>query len=225
MIRNLIWDAGGTLFDSYPAKIRAFGLALAESGVAPHAPWIAGLLRQSTQHCIQTLAESHQLDAGAFERRYRAHYDGIGPEAQPPFPGVVTVLRYICDIGGQNFIATHRERESLHALLTAHHMAGYFAACITKDDPYPRKPDPTAIEALLTSYGLSRGETMLIGDRDLDIQAGKNAGIRTCFFGAEPHRVRADVEAEDFGEFYRWLKAENALIDSGDHDLRPHLGR
>ena len=40
-LRHIIWDAGGTLFDTYPATTAAFLAALDERGIsAPAAHWV-----------------------------------------------------------------------------------------------------------------------------------------------------------------------------------------
>jgi histidinol phosphatase-like enzyme len=42
-------------------------------------------------------------------------------------------------------------------------------------DAYPRKPDPAAFNAIIERHGLVRDETMAIGDRDIDVLAGRSA--------------------------------------------------
>ena len=208
MIRSFIWDAGGTLFDTYPAVTRAFGQALADLGAAMPADAIMALARQSTQHAINTLAR----EAGAGPRRlaetFRRRYDAIPPEVQLPFPGVRDLCVFICERGGQNFIVTHRGRDSLMGLLRAHQMESYFSDILTKEDPFPRKPDPAAIEAIIRRHDLDRAATLLIGDRDLDILAARAAGIRTCFFGTGDHTAPADIEIVAYAELHAWISGE-----------------
>lgn len=209
MIRYIIWDAGGTLFDTYPAVVHALRMVLRGFGRDASPEWVLSLCRESIAHTLRTLADMYQLDEACLEAQYRRVYADTSSEAQPPFAGVRRVCRYICEIGGQNFIVTHRAQASLEGLLDAYKMAGYFTDCVTKDDPYPRKPDPTSILALIERYDLDRSQCLAVGDRDLDILAGQRAGIRTCFFGDETHAVRADVDVTDFVTLYRWLLAEN----------------
>lgn len=209
MIKYLIWDAGGTLFDTYPAIVEACHAALNGFGKEAPSEWVMALCKQTTSHGIRTLADTFSLDEDTFQQHFKQSYEDIGEQYQPPFPGVKAVCRYICEIGGQNFIVTHRPKVSLEALLAAHAMAHYFTDFIAKEDPYPRKPDPAAVETLIAQYALDRGRCLLIGDRDLDIVAGQRAGIRTCFFGTEPHEAQPDLEIVDYAVLYRWLQAEN----------------
>ena len=44
---------------------------------------------------------------------------------------------------------------------------------VTASDRFPRKPDPTAINALVEHYGLDPQVTVMIGDRAIDVEAGQ----------------------------------------------------
>lgn len=46
-----------------------------------------------------------------------------------------------------------------------------------KKDSYDRKPNPGMILKAREKYNIDLGESLLIGDKESDIQAGKNAGI------------------------------------------------
>lgn len=217
LITTLIWDAGGTLFDTYPAVVEACRTVLHGFGQDAPPDWVMALCKQTTSHGLRTLAQTFRLNEDVFEQQFRQSYDDIDARYQPPFPGVKRVCRYIREIGGQNFIVTHRSRTSLEALLAAHGMAHDFTDCIAKDDAYPRKPDPAAFLALIARYNLNRDRCLAVGDRDLDILAGQRAGIRTCFFGTEAHATHADLEITDFETLYRWLLAENeGALDDRD---------
>lgn len=210
MIKYLIWDAGGTLFDTYPAVVEACHAVLNGFGKEAPSEWVLALCKQTTSHGIRVLADTFSLDEETFQRHFKQSYAEIDAQYQRPFPGVEQVCRYICEIGGQNFIVTHRSRLSLETLLEAYAMARYFTDYIAKEDPYPRKPDPAAIEALITRYALDRSQCLLVGDRDLDIVAGQRAGIRTCFFGSESPEAQPDLKIVDYATLHRWLQAENA---------------
>jgi HAD superfamily hydrolase (TIGR01509 family) len=184
--RHLIWDMDGTLFDTYPAINRAMQDTLAEFGVSVPLEEIALLMAETFSHCVETVAARHGLEAAAVEQRYIARSALIPRESQPPFPGVIAVLRRVGAAGGSNIIFTHRGRESLAAFLSFYGMADLFADIATVNDGYPRKPDPAGFLALIDRNRLPREEVLAIGDRALDIQAGQAAGIKTCFFGMEP---------------------------------------
>jgi phosphoglycolate phosphatase-like HAD superfamily hydrolase len=210
MIRYLIWDVDGTLFDTYPAITDAFGLALRDLGATASPDWIATLARQSLGHCTTVLAQECDLDPDELGGRFQVHYAAIPPAAQPPFPGVADVCAYVCSIGGANFLFTHRGQHSLLVLLAAHGMTGYFTDWVTADDGYPKKPDPAGFEALIQRHALRREEVLAIGDRDIDVLAGKAAGVRTCLFGGAATAVTADYSITDYVQLYCLLRKQSS---------------
>lgn len=206
VITHLIWDVGGTLFDTYPAVVAACLEALGPPAESTDADWLMELFRQRTSYALRVVAETYDLEIDAFTARYREAYAASDPALQPPFPFVADVCELIVARGGRNFIATHRERASLVRLLEAHGLQPLFTDCITKDDPYPRKPDPASILALMARHGLDPRHCLAIGDRELDIVAGVRAGVQTCFFGAADHQTPTDLEISGYDELLRRLR-------------------
>ncbi len=209
MIRHIIWDVGGTLFDTYPAMAEAFRRALADFGVEEPPDDLMALLRVSRHHCAQVLAERYTLEATALYARYSFHYHQIGPQAQPPFPGVEEVLRYIVERGGMNFIVTHRSCESAYLLLEIHGLRAYFTEVVSCERRFPRKPNPAACLYLVEKYGLDKRETLAVGDRDVDVEAARNAGVRTAYVGPQPHAIKAEIEVSDMSALLKFIRAEN----------------
>ncbi len=205
MLRNIIWDVDGTLFDTYPPIARAIRAALNDLGHDAPLEWIEELAKESLGHCGAVLAARYHLAPQALDRAADEHLSRITAEESPPFPGVIELCRYICSIGGKNAIVTHRGRQSTTRLLTAHEMAGYFCGCIARDDGHPRKPHPAAFQAALAAYGLKPEETLTVGDRGIDILAGQAVGVFTCFYGLEPDGVEADLVIGSFDELRRFL--------------------
>lgn len=204
-IRNIIWDVDGTLFDTYPAIARAFRAALHESGHDAALGRIISLARDSLAHCTASLAEEYGLDQAGFEAAVARHYERTRPADQPPFPGVKEVCEQICRAGGQNVIVTHRGPRGTADLLAAGGLSELFSGSITRADPYPRKPDPAAFNAIIDRHGLRRDATMAIGDRDIDMLASRAAGVVACLFGEAPAGIDADIAITDFEELARLL--------------------
>lgn len=206
-IDAVLWDAGGTLFNTYPAVVSAAQAALSELGHEVSKARLMDLFRQSTHYALETLAQDYELDETRLTERYKKTYAALGPARQPPFPGVIAVCRFVLENGGRNFIVTHRARASLTQLLEAHDMEDLFSDTITKDDPYPRKPDPTSTLAMVERHALDVERCLVIGDRKLDILAGKRAGAVTCLYGEDQDAAPfADLQIRDYDELLGWLQ-------------------
>jgi phosphoglycolate phosphatase-like HAD superfamily hydrolase len=199
--KHLIWDFDGTLFDTYPPLIRAIEQALAEEGISEGRDVIADLLNDTLARCIAALIEKHNLDGPAFEARVEHYWRQTTPQDNPPFPGVMHACERVLAAGGRHYIVTHRGRESMLALLDWYNVRGMFADFVTRDDGYPRKPDPASFQAMIERHHLPLDDVLAVGDRALDIQAGQGAGVHTCLFSAaplpdvQPDYVIADFEA------------------------------
>ena len=211
MIRNLIWDVDGTLFDTYPAISRAFAAALAELGKSADLNWIDSLAKVSLSHCGSALAAKFDLDPNEVMLYFDRHYETASIKEQVPFPGVIQICEYVHGKGGVNVIITHRGRESTAQLLMVHNLAPYFADCMTANDGYPKKPDPAAFEAMIAKHGFKREETLAIGDRDIDSLAGQAAGVRTCQIGSpRSSEIVPDIVIIEFAQLYEILLAEKS---------------
>jgi len=205
MLRNIIWDVDGTLFDTYPAIARAFRASLNSLGKDAPLDWLQDLAKVSLGHCVSVLVARYHLEIGDIDRAFDDQYSRVMVEENPPFPGVKEICEYICSIGGKNVIVTHRGLKSTLELLDANKMAGYFAGCLARDDGYPRKPDPAIFEAAIARVHLKREETLTVGDREIDILAGQAAGITSCFYGVEPVGMKADLVISNFDDLYQYL--------------------
>jgi phosphoglycolate phosphatase-like HAD superfamily hydrolase len=212
MFRNIIWDVDGTLFDTYPAIARAFQAALHDFGKDAALDWVEELARISLSHCIAALAGHYHLEEDQLGEAFEQYYDQVTPQQQPPFPGVITICAYICGAGGKNVIVTHRGHAGTQELLAAHNMTHYFAGCLAREDGYPRKPYPAIFEAAIQIHDLSKAATLTVGDRGIDILAGKAAGLFTCLFGSDADEAMADLTITSFNDLYGFLTAESSSL-------------
>jgi HAD superfamily hydrolase (TIGR01509 family) len=205
VIKNLIWDVDGTLFDTYPAIVQAYLEAMQSFGHTVPAAEVDAWARVSLGTCTANLAARCGLDKREIAVRFGHLYSTVHAGAQAPFAGVKAVCQAALDAGGLNAIVTHRARESTEELLAVHGMRHLFAEIVAGDDGYPKKPDPAAFLAIIARCGLDPAETAAVGDREIDAQAAKAAGLFTCWFHGRPAEVQPDLVFTDYGELVRRL--------------------
>lgn len=78
--------------------------------------------------------------------------------------------------GGRNFLVSHRNHLVLEILDKAE-IASYFTEVVTSENGFARKPSPDSFLYLINKYDIKHG--LVIGDRQIDIEAGKVAGLDT----------------------------------------------
>jgi HAD superfamily hydrolase (TIGR01549 family) len=206
VIRNILWDVDGTLFDTYPAITYALSKSLNEMGTAIALNVIDSLARQSISTCIKTLSQRFKLDPDLLHQRFAESYRKVDPANQPPFPGVREVCKLIHERSGLNIVVTHRSVDSTKRLLGTHALSVYFDDIFSVEQGYPRKPDPTIVLAAVEKHSLNPDDTLLIGGRELDIQAGSAAGVRTLLFGGMELKNSADFQIDDYAQLLSRLK-------------------
>lgn len=208
MIRHLIWDTDGVLFDTRPAVTYAISQSLNEMGCAIALNVVDDLARQSLDYCVDTLAARFRLDPALLRQRSAEHYRQIPPERQPSIPGAREVCAWIAARGGLNLIVTARKLESTRALLAAHGMTEFFSDIFTPEQGYPCKPDPAILLAALNKHALNPAETLLIGHRESDIQAGRAAGVATCLLdrGAVAVSSPPSLRVKDYKTLLAYLE-------------------
>lgn len=174
---NYIWDLGGTLLNNYESSSHAFAAALwqEKEQVVLHDDAYAALkvstayaVEQYARHIPRFLDTYRSLEAKVLTRPIL-------------FEGAEVLLQSITSKGCKNFMISHRDKQVLD-ILKAAHISQYFTEVVTADNGFPRKPAPDSINYLLEKYKLKPEKTVMIGDRPLDIEAGRSAGIDTVFF-------------------------------------------
>ncbi len=181
--QHFIWDFDGTLYDSYRSIARAAAQALKEAGVP--CPCREDLIRMAKS----TLGGAFVILAGK-ERaedlmaRYFIHAREKGITEIAPYPGCREALEMVAEAGGFNYLYTHRDRQAVEAL-ERDGLTPLFRDFITSEAGFPGKPAPDALLRLIRQHSLDAGRCVMIGDREIDLAAGKNAGIASALFDPE----------------------------------------
>ncbi|MBQ9301055.1 MAG: HAD-IA family hydrolase, partial [Clostridia bacterium] len=175
---DFFWDFDGTLFDTYPRVNRAIQNALKDIGVTASIETIDPLAKVTVRHVFRVLCP--HLEDAAWQR-YTVHAEEEGYDSMRPYLGVRGMLSSVCAAGGRNYLYTHRDHTSLDAL-RHYGLDQYFTDSVTRESGFPSKPAPDALKYLLEKHGLDPARCVMLGDRDIDLDSGKNAGMACALF-------------------------------------------
>lgn len=184
MLKNLIWDFDGTLFDTYPFMVTSFSKALQAHNIDQIEINPDAIYEQMRIHSLGSAITKYSARFGINQDSLLKSYQTFEHEEvelAKPFAGVKANLQKIVDNGGQNALLTHRNQQAL-ALLERYDLKQFFTDFVTSDNHFKRKPDPESLNHLIQQLALKRAETAMVGDRELDVQAGNNAAITTILF-------------------------------------------
>lgn len=179
MLTDFIWDFDGMLFDSYPHITEAFMQAykrLHKQDIDRQQCHDLFKLSFRTAYEFYQPSEACKLLFRAIESK-----TDLKPTVVP-YPGIADVLKTVCEHGGRNFLNTHRDSVAL-VYLAQYDLLQYFTDAVTSElNSIPPKPAPDTNLYLIKKHGMNPETTVMIGDRDVDIASGADAGIKTCLF-------------------------------------------
>jgi len=188
--KNLIYDFDGTLSDTYPCFANAFVDTCKSFNVECGYKQAYDLLKISVGNAIKS------FDFGCDYRKvsnvFHEFHDIRAVVDQKPFPEAEPLLRFVKEHGGRNFIYSHSGIIVMQ-LLNIWGWNELFDGVVDARTPLPRKPAPDGVNLICESYGLEKKDTIIVGDRDIDTDAGKNAGIDGCLFDPDGYYTSIDV--------------------------------
>ncbi len=194
-IKNYIWDFDGTLYDSYPAMVEGAAKALQDFGIIKDPREIYQTMKKFS---TRQLREEYQLEEEEFTPLFH-QYERESSLKPQPFAATEEVLHSLKKHGARHFILTHRLTESTWELLGNYGLTDLIEEVVGIDQNFPRKPSPDALNYLIERFEMKKSETMMIGDRRLDIEAGKRAGVLTCLYDIDHFlgEIPADYVIDD----------------------------
>ena len=177
-MQNYIWDFDGMLFDSYPHITSAFLKALREAGKEADYDEAKALLEipYATAYEYYNVSEEEKAAFREHEHNY-----ALRPIAVP-FENTYKTLETLFNNGKKHFLYTHRGFETSQHYLEEYGMKKFFTAFVDSSMKFASKPSPDAVNWICETYNLNKSETVMIGDREIDVLSGKNAGTYGCLF-------------------------------------------
>jgi len=179
MIKNIIYDFDGTLSDTYPIVTDVLWNLLRENGKNEEWQKVFDLLKISFRHALSSY--EYPVTGEDTRRMFRERVDEGALTRQQPFAEAAEILAFAAEHGVRNFVYTH-SGETTGMLLQKWGLAPYVTFVLDSSFGFPFKPDPAAMHFLLEKYDIDPKTALMVGDRDIDVQVGHNAGVAGCLF-------------------------------------------
>lgn len=176
MRKAVIWDLDGTLFDSYDVIVESIYLALAEHGIIMDIDEIHKYaIAFSIKALFSKISEEYNVSVETLNSDYSRISTGKYLQIKP-MRGAIETLTALEQLGIENYVFTHRGKTTVPVLENLK-MNRFFREVVTSQNGLARKPNPEGIIYLMEKYDLSPEHTWYVGDRSLDMDCAKNAGI------------------------------------------------
>ena len=207
MIKLAIFDLDGTLIDTMEDIVSACNHALTDCGCPQRQLEEYNMLigRGIFNLFRGALPEDRRSDEmvermhGSFVPYYNEHIC----DHTVPYPGIYGMLDRLTEAGISLAVASNKYQEGTEILLDKLFSKYDFVKILGQRDGKPIKPDPEIVrEAMSAVEGIGPENVIYIGDSNVDMQTGINAGVKTI--GATwGFRTREELAA-----YSPWLLAE-----------------
>jgi beta-phosphoglucomutase len=180
-VRAVLFDLDGTLIDSLPAHIIAWGKILREVGIDLDPHYIRLHEGEKAEETVFRLAEEHGLTLSRTELlelidRKRALYRTMAPK------GLIPAARRLIDKLHERSIecdiVTGSARSNLNGVVSAEELV-LFTHVICADNYDRGKPAPDPYLQAVELSGFQKSECLVLENAPLGIQSSLAAGLRT----------------------------------------------
>lgn len=183
MIKNLIFDFDGTISDSYPHFMEIMELLAKKHGwhIPCHGDELLRELLVSVKAAHKKFGWNQLMPYDDFWDEFSMVQAEKAAEFHA-FPEAIDLIQYAKQKGMQCFIYTHSGKVVAQKMLSNMKIDQYITYTIDKSMGFRSKPDPEALLYLIEKFSLNPAECLMIGDRPIDAECGKNAGMRGCLW-------------------------------------------
>jgi phosphoglycolate phosphatase len=182
-IDTVIWDFDGVLVDTAPDIAGAANFTLRSLGFPELPPQtISNYIGGGAEALLRRLLDPH----GALDLVPNAlpifvqRYEDCCCVDSVLYPGVKDVLEKFRRAGKRQSIATQKIERITRKIMNGLEIDSYFETVIGPESVTHRKPHPESILLILEHTETEPKRAIIVGDTNLDIQAGKAAKIWTC---------------------------------------------
>lgn len=179
-VELIIFDLDGTLVNSRQDIVNAVNFTLKGFGLEQKSALeISSYIGKGVEELIRKSLDGRQdvlLDRALsmFEQYYKRH----STDSTCLFPNVKEVLEYFRN--KRKVIVTNKKYEFALSTLKALGIHSYFENIIGGDDIGCMKPSSCPLDRTMHKLNMDKEKSIMVGDMDIDVLAGKSAGIITC---------------------------------------------
>ena len=191
-----LWDLDGTLIDSY--KVISSSIEIILNNMNIYIPY-ERIRKEVTEHSVgyflENISSKYKLSLNELTINTHKLINSRFLEVES-IENAKEILEYLTFLGIRNFIYTHKGKSTFD-ILNNLDMSKYFTEILTIEDGFQRKPNPEAINYLISKYNINKTSTYYVGDRKLDIESANNANIKSILFIPQGSYVKP-TKKEDY---------------------------
>ncbi len=183
MIKGVIFDLDGTILntiddlaDSMNYMLRHFGYP-EHSELFYHMQAVGSGAKNYVKNCLPEEIRANDEQVEKCLNFYKTYYNEHSSIKTKPYDGIAEAMQFLTDENIQIAILSNKPDEPVK-VLAKQWFSEFNIPCVYGErEGIPRKPDPQGPLTVAEEMGLSPEEVAFIGDSDVDIKTGLNAGM------------------------------------------------
>ena len=212
MKKLVIFDLDGTLLDTIADLAESANHALKQLGYPTRdVEKIRTFVGNGVNKLLfRALPDEEKTEENMMRMRthFVPYYDAHNADLSAPYPGIVALLEELQAKGLRMAVASNKYQEATVKLVKHYFPMIDFVEVLGQREGINVKPDPTIVFDILQKAGVSKEETLYVGDSGVDMQTAINAGVDAV---GVTWGFRSRTELESFHPMGLIDKAEELL--------------
>ena len=204
MIKACIFDLDGTLTDTIESLTYSVRKTLEEMGLSEITKeqcrcFVGNGARVLMEKAIRAGGDIEGQRIDEAMEVYGRIFDDNCTYHVVPYEGITDLLTELKSRGIKAAVLSNKPHRQTVKVTEAVFGKGAFDCVQGQKDSVPRKPAPDGVYAAMERMGVSGEEVLYIGDSEVDVETGRNAGVKTL---AAAWGFRTEKELKDAGAQY-----------------------
>jgi phosphoglycolate phosphatase len=203
-LRLIMFDLDGTLVDTVQDITDALNFALKPYGLnSLTVEDTIKIVGEGVSRLVEKVLPIEKLHLKSdVMNRFLGYYSEHLIDNSKEYPYIKETLENLT--GCKKAVISNKREDLSKKLLEELGLSEYFDLIIGSDTAGERKPSPVPVLYVVAKLGLSPEESVIVGDSNYDMEAGKRAGVRTIAvtYGYRPREnlIGADYIIDDIRE-------------------------
>ncbi len=185
MYKACIFDMDGTLLNTLDSIAYFGNMGLAEAGLTPlPVERYKGLIGNGVKALLSGMVkaaggEADSSSMSVISKAYNTAYENDPLFLITAYDGIEALLQKLKRDGVKLAVLSNKP-DNVTTVIAAQSFPGVFDIVCGQRDGVPRKPDPTALNSMISQLGVNKEDVLYIGDSGVDMQTAAATGVKPC---------------------------------------------